>query len=68
MYYILEDYENVCKYGEKALEIKNNPKTYMNEVFSYDETLNDLLSISYFYLGDYENAIKNAKEALKNKY
>ena len=37
----------------------------MNEVFSYDETLNDLLSISYFYLGDYENAIKNAKEALK---
>ena len=34
-------------------------------MFSYDETLNDLLSISYFYLGDYENAIKNAKEALK---
>ena len=65
LYYILEDYENVCKYGEKALEIKNNPKTYMNEVFSYDETLNDLLSISYFYLGDYENAIKNAKDALK---
>ena len=65
LYYILEDYENVCKYGEKALEIKNNPKTYMNEVFSYDETLNDLLSIAYFYLGDYENAIKNAKNALK---
>ena len=65
LYYILKDYENVCKYGEKALEIKNNPKTYMNEVFSYDETLNDLLSIAYFYLGDYENAIKNAKNALK---
>lgn len=65
LYYILEDFENVCKYGNKALEIKYNPKTYMNEVFSYDETLNDLLSISYFYLGDYENAIKNAKEALK---
>ena len=65
LYYILEDYKNVCKYGNKALEIKYNPKTYMNEVFSYDETLNDLLSISYFYLGDYENAIKNAKKALK---
>ena len=65
LYFILEDFENVCKYGNKALEIKYNPKTYMNEVFSYDETLNDLLSISYFYLGDYENAIKNAKEALK---
>lgn len=65
LYYILEDFENVCKYGNKALEIKYNFKTYINELFSYDETLNDLLSISYFYLGDYENAIKNAKEALK---
>ena len=65
LYFILEDYENVCKYGNKALEIKYNPKSYINELFSYDETLNDLLSISYFYLGDYENAIKNAKEALK---
>ena len=37
----------------------------MNEVFSYDETLNDLLSIAYFNLGDYKNAIKNAKLALK---
>ena len=36
----------------------------MNEVFSYDETLNDLLSIVYFYLKDYDNAIKNAKLAL----
>ena len=64
LYYILNDYKNACKYGELALKIKNNPKTYMNEVFSYDETLNDLLSIAYFYLKDYDNAIKNAKLAL----
>ena len=33
--------------------------------FLVDETLNDLLSIAYFNLGDYKNAIKNAKLALK---
>ena len=65
LYYTLEDYKNVCKYGLLALDIKNNPKTYMNEVFSYDETLNDLLSIAYFYLSDYDNAIINAKKALE---
>ena len=65
LYYTLEDYKNVCKYGLVALDIKNNPKTYMNEVFSYDETLNDLLSIAYFHLSDYDNAIINAKKALE---
>ena len=45
-YYSLEDYKNVCKYGRLALKIKDNPKTYMNEIFSYDETLYDLLSIA----------------------
>ena len=65
LYYTLEDYKNVCKYGLLALDIKNNPKTYMNEVFSYDETLNDLLSIAYFHLSDYDNAIINAKKALE---
>ena len=61
----LEDYNNVCKYGKKALKIKNNTKTYINEVFSYDETLYDLLSIAYFNLNYYKDAVKSAKLALK---
>jgi tetratricopeptide (TPR) repeat protein len=65
LYYTLKDYNNVCKYGKKALKIKNNPKTYINEVFSYDETLYDLLSIAYFNLNYYKDAVKNAKLALK---
>ena len=65
LYYTLEDYNNVCKYGKKALKIKNNPKTYINEVFSYDGTLYDLLSIAYFNLNYYKDAVKNAKLALK---
>lgn len=65
LYYTLEDYNNVCKYGKKALKIKNNTKTYINEVFSYDETLYDLLSIAYFNLNYYKDAVKSAKLALK---
>lgn len=65
LYYHLEDYENVIKYANQALKIKNNGKSYVNEIFSYDETTNDLLSIAYFYLGDVDNAIKNAKKAIK---
>lgn len=65
LYYYLEDYDNVIKYGKAALKITSNPKTYINEVFSYDETLNDLLSIAYFKKNNLEDAIKNAKDALK---
>ena len=57
--------KNRENHSEKVKKINNHPKTYINEVFSYDETLNDLLSIAYFNLGDYKNAIKNAKLALK---
>ena len=63
--YSLGNYDEVIINCQKALTISGHEKTYINEVFSYDETLNDLLSIAYFYLGDYENAIKNAKNALK---
>ena len=65
LYYELEDYPNVIKYGKKSLEIPENGKSYINEIFSYDETVNDLLSIAYYKVNDLDNAIKNAKEALK---
>lgn len=65
LYYDLEDYPNVIKYANMALNIKENGKSYINEIFSYDETLNDLLSLAYFYTGDKDNAIKNAKLALE---
>lgn len=65
LYYSLEDYNNVIYYANKALEIKENTKSYINEVFSYDETINDLLSIAYYNIGNLDKAILNAKEALK---
>lgn len=65
LYYKLEDYPNVIKYANMAIKIKENGKSYMNEVFSYDETMNDVLSLSYFYTGDVDSAINNAKIALE---
>ncbi len=63
--YCLENYEQVIVYGEKALTITQNEKTYINEVFSWDETINDLLSVAYFNLHNIDKAIENAEAALK---
>lgn len=63
--YNLNDWENVEKYCLRALDIKNHPKTYINEQFSFNETPYDLLSISSYYQGHYHEAIKWIDEALK---
>lgn len=43
---------------EKALKISTHQKTYINEIFSWDHTIYDLLSIAYFNIGN----IKKSKE------
>ncbi len=63
--YEMENYDKVIYYCNLALKIKKHPKTYINEIFSYDSTIYDLLSISYYYLKDRENAIKNINLALE---
>ena len=63
--YHLENWQDVEKYSLKALEIKTHQKTYINEVFSWDNTPYDLLSIADFYLKKYDEALKYAKLALK---
>ena len=63
--YHLENWQDVEKYSLKALEIKTHQKTYINEVFSWNNTPYDLLSIADFYLKKYDEALKYAKLALK---
>lgn len=63
--YELNDWSEVIIYCEKALQIKKQEKTYINEIFSWNETIYDLLSIAYFNVGNIEKALENAKEALK---
>jgi len=56
--YKSNNYEEVEYFCLKALEINKHEKTYINEVFSWDYTVYDLLSISCFYLGKIKESIK----------
>jgi len=55
----------VIKNCTMALTIKENKKTYINEVFCWDYTIDDLLSISYYNLGLYDIALYYIERALK---
>ena len=63
----LNKHKDVIKYCNKALKIKNHEKTYINEPFSWDNTIYDLLSISYYYLGNYKKSLFNINKAIKMK-
>ena len=63
--YELNNWEDVKKYVLKALEIKEHPKTYINEVFSWDSTPYDILSIAFYHLKNYHESLKYAYKALE---
>ncbi len=63
--YELENWNEVIKNCNTALKITTHTKCYINETFSFDNTIYDLLSIAYFYLDDIDNAIINIDKALK---
>lgn len=64
--YSNNNYKDVIKYCEKALEIKTHNKTYINETFSWDHTIYDLLSIAYYYEKDYQKSLENINKAINN--
>jgi len=63
--YQFNNWNEVKKYCQMALEITNHEKTYINEVFSWDNTIYDLLSIANYYLGNLDDSIKYIDLALK---
>lgn len=63
--YGLNNLEAVKDNCLKALEIKTHQKSYINEVFSWDYTIDDLLSIVYFYQNDFTKAYKHVEKALE---
>jgi len=65
LYYDLEDWEGVVEKVTDALAIKIKTKSYINEVFSWNETPYDLLAIAYYNLGNYVLAYKYSTLALK---
>ena len=63
--YKLSNWDSVIKYCNTALLIKEHGKSYINEIFSWDHTVYDLLSIAHFYLNNIDKAIKYSDEAIK---
>jgi len=65
--YKLFNWIDVEKYCNQALEIKTHIKSYINEPFSWDYTVYDLLSLSYYYQEKYDDALYYVDVALKMK-
>ena len=63
--YQLKHYNEVIKLGKKALKIKQNNMTYINETFTFDETIYDLMSLSYYFTGNKNEGKKYINKALK---
>lgn len=59
------NFNEVDNYCNKALKIDINERTYINEPFTFNETVYDLLSISNFKLGNYKKALEYVNEAIK---
>ncbi len=69
LHYKQDHFKEVIKYCNEALKIKTHTKSYINEPFSFNETIYDLLSISYYYEGDYQKSLENVNEAIiRNPY
>ena len=55
--YELKNYAETEKYCLKALQITSHEKTYINEVFAWDNTVYDLLAIACYHLDKIPYAI-----------
>ena len=63
--YVDNNYEKVIEYCNKALSIKTHTKSYINEIFSWDHTIYDLLSIAYFNINNIEKSLICIDKAIK---
>ena len=63
--YELNNFKDVKKYCLKALKIKTHQRTYINETFSWDNTIYDLLSLAYYNENNLNLAKKYVSLALK---
>jgi len=63
--YDLEEWHDVILYCLRALDINSHTKSYINEVFSWDSTVYDLLSIGYYNIGIIDKALCYVDKALE---
>ena len=63
--YMLNNWNTVEKNCLDALKIEKSTKSYINEPFSFDHTIYDLLSLNYYHKKDYKLALEYVNKALK---
>ena len=63
--YRLKNWKLVEIFCNQALEIKKSTKSYINEPFSWNHTIYDLLSLSYYYQGNYKLSLEFVNKALE---
>ena len=63
--YKLSDWNKVESYCKEALKIIKHEKTYINEPFSWDYTIYDLLSLSCFYQQKFVESLEYINKAIK---
>ena len=65
MYYNQEKWLDSIYYLVQALTIKKKELVYMNEIFSWDNTIYDILSINYYNIGLFNESLFYINKALK---
>lgn len=60
-----QNWKLVEEYCQKALEIKTHQKSYINEPFSWNHTIYDLLSLSYYYQKEYSKSLEYINQAIE---
>ena len=63
--YNLGNYHEVIYNCLKALSIKDKKRSYINEIFCYNNTIDDLLSIAYYNFGLYNESLFYIARALE---
>lgn len=63
--YELNNWYAVEKYICEGLKIEKSAKSYINEIFSWNSTPYDLLSLAYYYKGNYKEALNSINKALE---
>ena len=65
LYHNQKKYLDSIYYFLKALMIKNKDLIYINEIFCYDGTIEDIMSLDYYYLGLYNESLFYVDKALE---
>ena len=65
LYHNQKKYLDSIYYFLKALTIKNKNLIYINEIFCYDGTIEDIMSLNYYYLNLFDESLFYINKALK---